>query len=41
VYQHCQGDDTLFIKHLPEGKLILLLVYVDDMIVVGNDEHEK
>ncbi|RDX65732.1 hypothetical protein CR513_55583, partial [Mucuna pruriens] len=36
-----QGDHTLFIKHSPNGKLTLLLVYVDDMIVTGDDEIEK
>jgi len=36
-----QGDHTLFIKHSPEGKLTLLLVYVDDIIVARDDEHEK
>lgn len=35
------GDHTLFIKHYLEGKLTLLLVYVDAMIVVGDDEHDK
>jgi len=28
-------------KHSPKGKLTLLLVYVNDMIVAGDDEHEK
>ncbi|RDX70624.1 hypothetical protein CR513_50118, partial [Mucuna pruriens] len=36
-----QGDHTLFIKHSPNGKLTILLVYVDDMIVTGDDEIEK
>ena len=40
-YRQSQGDHTLFIKHSKEGKLTLLLVYVDDMIVAGDDEHEK
>jgi len=31
----------LFINHSPRGKLTLLLVYVNDMIVVRDDEHEK
>nr|KYP49653.1 hypothetical protein KK1_028625 [Cajanus cajan] len=33
-----QGDHTLFIKHSPNGNLTLLLVYVDDMIIAGDDE---
>jgi len=40
-YRQSQGDHTLFIKHSQEGKLTLLLVYVDDMIVAEDDEHEK
>ncbi|RDY03252.1 Copia protein, partial [Mucuna pruriens] len=36
-----QGDHTLFIKYSPDGKLTLLLVYADDMIVIGDDEIEK
>ncbi|RDX96277.1 Copia protein, partial [Mucuna pruriens] len=40
-YKQSQGDHTLFIKHSPDGKLTLLLVYVDDMIIIGDDEIEK
>ncbi|RDX60349.1 hypothetical protein CR513_61513, partial [Mucuna pruriens] len=36
-----QGDHTLFIKHSPDDKLTILLVYVDDMIVTVDDEIEK
>ncbi|RDX71634.1 Copia protein, partial [Mucuna pruriens] len=36
-----QDDHTFFIKHSPNGKLTLLLVYVDDMIVIGDDKIEK
>jgi len=36
-----RGDHTLFMKHSQDGKLILLLVYVDDMIIAGDDEIEK
>ncbi|RDX84430.1 Copia protein, partial [Mucuna pruriens] len=34
-YRQSQGDHTFFIKHSLDGKLTLLLVYVDDMIVTG------
>ncbi|RDX99830.1 hypothetical protein CR513_17073, partial [Mucuna pruriens] len=34
-------NHTLFIKHSPDGKLTLLLVYIDDMVVTGDDEIEK
>ena len=36
-----QGDHTLFIKHSTAGGVTVLLVYVDDIIVTGNDEREK
>jgi len=39
-YWQSQGVHNLFIEHSLEGKLILLLIYVDGMIV-GDDEHEK
>jgi len=40
-HRQSQGDHTLFIEHSLEGKLTLLLVYMDDMIVIGDDEQEK
>ncbi|RDY07904.1 hypothetical protein CR513_07929, partial [Mucuna pruriens] len=40
-YRQSQGDRTLFIKHSPDSKLTLLLVYVDNMIVTSDDEIEK
>ena len=40
-YKQSQGDHTLFIKHLAIGGVTALLVYVDDIIVTGNDEREK
>ena len=40
-YKKSQGDHTLFIKHSDEGGVTVLLVYVDDIIVTGNDEEEK
>ncbi|RDX58552.1 hypothetical protein CR513_62128, partial [Mucuna pruriens] len=36
-----QGDHTLFIKHFLDGKLILLLAYVDDMIIISDDKIAK
>ncbi|RDX75990.1 hypothetical protein CR513_44073, partial [Mucuna pruriens] len=36
-YRQSQGDHTFFIKHSPYGKLTLILVYVDNMIVIGDD----
>ena len=40
-YRQSQGDHTLFIKHSQNGKISLLLVYVDDMIITDDDEIEK
>ena len=40
-YKQSQGDHTPFIKHSQDGKLTLLLVYVDDIIIAGDDELEK
>ena len=40
-YKQSQGDHTLFIKHSVAGRVTALLVYVDDIIVTGNDEREK
>jgi len=39
-YQQSSSDHTLFIKH-KEGKLTILIIYVDDMIVTGNNSIEK
>ncbi|KAJ9705810.1 hypothetical protein PVL29_003762 [Vitis rotundifolia] len=40
-YKQSQGDHTLFIKHSVAGGVTVFLVYVDDIIVTGNDEREK
>nr|KYP44461.1 Retrovirus-related Pol polyprotein from transposon TNT 1-94 [Cajanus cajan] len=40
-FKQTQGNHTLFIKHSPNGKLTILLVYVNDMILAGDDEEEK
>ena len=37
-YKQSQGDLTLFIKHLISGGVTTLIVYVDDIIVIENDE---
>ena len=39
-YQKSSSDHTLFIKR-KERKLTILIIYVDDMIVTGNDSIEK
>ena len=40
-YKQSQGDHTFFIKHSILGGVIALIVYLDDIIVIGNDEKEK
>ncbi|RDX90517.1 DExH-box ATP-dependent RNA helicase DExH5, mitochondrial, partial [Mucuna pruriens] len=37
-YKHSQGDHTLLIKRSLDGKFTLLLVYVNNMIIVDDDE---
>ena len=39
-YKQSQGDHTLFIKH-SKGGVTALLVYVDDIIITGNDPIER
>ena len=36
-YKQSQGDHTLFIQHSVTGEVTALLVYVDDIIIMGND----
>lgn len=40
-YRQSQWDNMLFIKHFDSGGVIAFLVYVDDIIVTGNDENER
>ena len=39
-YLQCQTDHTLFVKHSPAGKITILIVYVDDIILTGNCDEE-
>lgn len=36
-YKQAHGDHTLFIKHTP-NKVTVVIVYVDNIILMGNDE---
>ena len=38
-YKQSNSDHTLFIKH-KEGKVTALIVYVDDMVLTGDDPCE-
>ena len=40
-YKQSQADHTLFIKHSKTGGVTALLVYVDDIIVTGDDASEQ
>jgi len=37
-YTQGQIDHTMFYKHSCNGKIIILIVYVDDLILIGSDE---
>ena len=39
-YNQSQGDHTLFIKKSVHGKNTVLIVYVDDIIMTGDDIEE-
>ncbi|RVW22853.1 Retrovirus-related Pol polyprotein from transposon TNT 1-94 [Vitis vinifera] len=39
-YKQGQADHTLFVKKSHAGKLVILIVYVDDIILSGNDMGE-
>nr|CAN65095.1 hypothetical protein VITISV_011639 [Vitis vinifera] len=39
-FVQCQSDHTLFVKHFPEGKLTIIIVYVDDIILTGDHEEK-
>ena len=36
-YQQCNGEHTLFYRHSPSGGVVILLVYVDAIIITGDD----
>lgn len=38
-YQQSNGDHALFLKYWL-GKVAALIIYVDDMIIIGNNEEE-
>ena len=40
-YKQSQGDHILIFKHILEGKIAIQFVYVDDIIISGDDLVEK
>ena len=38
-YKQSDSDHTLFLKH-DQGKITALIIYVDDMVITGNDRQE-
>ena len=40
-YKQSQGNHTLFIQHSAAGGVTAFLVYVDNIILTGNDERGK
>lgn len=40
-FKQSQGDHILFIKQYETWGIIVLLVYVDEVIVTGDDEEEQ
>ena len=39
-YSQGQGDHTMYFKHSQDRKISILIVYVDDIILSGNDVRE-
>ena len=39
-YTQCQADHTLFVKFSSKKKIVVLIVYVDDIILTGDYEEE-
>ena len=39
-YRQAHSDHTMFYKHNKEGKIAILIVYVDDIVMTGSDESE-
>ena len=39
-YHQSQADHTIFYKHFEKGKIAILIFYVDDIILTGDDLEE-
>ena len=40
VYDKTSSDHCVFVKKFPNGKYIILLLYVDGMLIVGHDKND-
>ncbi|MCO5588831.1 hypothetical protein L7F22_042791 [Adiantum nelumboides] len=38
-YMRSETDHCLYIKRMADGSLLILVLYVDDMLIVGKDKH--
>lgn len=38
-FQRLEADHCVYIKRYDQGKYIILLLYVDDMLIVGHDKN--
>ena len=39
-FQRLEADHCVYIKRYDQGKYIILLLYVDDMLIVGHDKNK-
>jgi IS30 family transposase len=39
-FVQCQTDHTMFVKHSLDGKIALFIVYVDDIVITGDDDEQ-
>ena len=40
-FKQSQCDHILFIRHLAQGKVIALIVHVDDIVFTGDDVKDR
>jgi len=39
-YDKTSSDHCVFVKKFPNGNYIILLLYVEDMLIVGHDKND-
>lgn len=40
-YKQNKGDPTLFIKHSYDDKISIVIIYIDDLIIIGDVNQEN